>query len=177
MAELTGQIGLRMNAPASDVIPWSIERITRSHTHHTVVALDNVWCVSAQPGGVKIVRIDSYPSLVWTRLLYGPGQAQAVADAARRLEGRKYNYPALVVIAASFTFNFKTPERLAAWLSNNSLLDCSQLCDMAILEGTGARLFDDEAGLIYPGDFERFTASETPIPLHPGQGSNLRPTA
>lgn len=36
-SDLTGQIGLRMNAPLTDIVPWLIERITRSHTHHTVV--------------------------------------------------------------------------------------------------------------------------------------------
>lgn len=152
-----GQVGLRQGAPKYSAA-WWIEKITHSHTHHTVVIIDDVWCISAQPGGVAKVRIDSYPALVYTEFQYFEDQAAKVAAAAVAMVGQEYNYVALFVIAASFLTGLKTPERIAAFVSNNHRLDCSQLCDMALLEGTGVRLFPNEAGLIYPGQFERFTA-------------------
>lgn len=156
MTGLVGQVGLRQGAKRWS-IGWWIEHVTHSRTHHTVIILDDVWCISAQPGGVAKVRIDSYPELVYTKLGYGPGQGQAVANAAHMTIGEPYNYVALLVIAVSFITDKKTPERLAAAVSNNHRLDCSQLCDLAILQGTGARLFPEESGLIWPGLFEQFT--------------------
>lgn len=156
MADLTGQIGLRQGASRWSVA-WWIEKITRSKTHHTVVIVDGTYCISAQPGGVAKVRIDSYPSLVYTKLPYRAGQGEKVATNALAMVGQQYNYAALLIIAASFITGLKTPERLAAYVSNNHRLDCSQLCDLAILQGTGARLFPEESGLIYPGLFEQFT--------------------
>ena len=156
MTDHTGQVGLRQGARRWSV-GWWIEKITRSHTHHTVLVLNGSYCVSAQPGGAKMVRIDSYPSLVYTDFAYQPGQAQAVADAATRMIGQQYNYAALAVIAGSFITGIPTPERVAAFVSNNHRLDCSQLCDLAILQGTGDRLFPQEPGLIWPGLYEQFT--------------------
>lgn len=158
MTDLTGQIGLRQHAKITSPVPWLIERITGTNTHHTVICVDNEWCVSAEPrSGVTWRRINEYPSLVTTEFQYAPGHAKAVADAAATMIGTKYNYLALVVIALSCLLHRHTPERIAAWISNNKRLDCSQACDQAILTGTGKRLFDQQPGLIYPGLFEPYT--------------------
>lgn len=156
MTDLTGQVGLRQGAKQWSV-GWWIEKITRSKTHHTVLILDQEWCVSAEPGRVKRVRIDSYPSLVYTDLHYTGTEAADTAAAAAAMLGTRYNYAALLIIAADFIFHTHTPHWLAYWVSHNGRVDCSQLCDLAITQGTHRAIFPQEAGLIWPGLFEQFT--------------------
>ena len=156
MADLTGQVGLRQGATQWSV-GWWIEKITHSKTHHTVLILDTEWCVSAQPRRAKRVRIDSYPNLVYTHIPYTGSQAADTAAAAATMLGTRYNYAALLIIAADFLLRAHTPHWLAYWVSHNGAVDCSQLCDQAITMGTGHPLFPQEPGLIWPGLFEQFT--------------------
>jgi hypothetical protein len=156
MTDMTGQVGLRQGATQWSV-GWWIEKITHSKTHHTVLVLDAEWCVSAEPGRVKRVRIDSYPSLVYTHIPYAGTQAADTAAAAATMLGTRYNYAALLIIAADFLLHAHTPHWLAYWVSHNGAVDCSQLCDQAITMGTGHPLFPQEPGLIWPGLFEQFT--------------------
>lgn len=156
MTGVTGQVGLRQGAEKWSV-GWWIEKITRSKTHHTVVIEDDEYCISAQPHGVKRVRRDSYPALVLTDLAYVGDEGEKVAHAAASMIGTPYNYAALLIIAADFLFRTHTPSWLAAWVSHNGAVDCSQLCDLAITAGTGRPLFPQEPGLVWPGLFEQYT--------------------
>jgi len=156
VADLTGQVGLRQGATQWSV-GWWIEKITHTKTHHTVLIVDAEWCISAEPGRVKRVRIDSYPSLVVTKIVYKDGEAARVAAAAAAMLGTRYNYAALLIIAADFLLHTHTPHWLAYWVSHNGSVDCSQLCDQAITEGTGRSPFPEEPGLVWPGLFEQYT--------------------
>lgn len=167
---LVGQVGLRQHAKPF-TWGWAIEKETHSISHHSVIVVDETHCVSAQPGGAALVRIDSYPSLVYTSLPYVGDEGKKVAAAALEMIGRPYNYAALAVMGAEFTFGTNAPRWLDWLVTHNGALDCSGLCHRAIERGTGYSLFPKSVGLIWPGLFEQFvpqTTSYTPTPATQG---------
>ena len=89
-----GRIGLVSGG--KDWAARLITAVTRSEDHHVVIAQDETWCWSAEPTGVKLMRIDHYPRVRWLEPIgTQEQQAQALSFAAAQ-DGRPYNKAAFV---------------------------------------------------------------------------------
>ncbi|MBT8161013.1 MULTISPECIES: hypothetical protein [Arthrobacter] len=130
-----------------------IEEVTNSETHHTVVAIDETRCVSAEWPYVIVRNISDYPTLVWSRFELTDAERAAIVAEAERLIGRPYNLAVLFVILFSRAFHVPVPKFIRDWLKRRRPVDCSELCCMA-LEAGGIERFNTDAALVVPGDFQ-----------------------
>lgn len=151
---LTGQIGLRRFG--TSMVSRGIEWATDSHTHHVVVAISEGVCVSAEPGGVRLRRIDDYPHVDWSRFDLADAQRDVIVATALDYAARqvKYNlaiYPPLLFQKLT---GHKVDGWVAEWLSKRPNENCSQLSG-DIYTKAGIHLFEDITELVTPGDFER----------------------
>lgn len=110
---------------------------------HAFVYLGDGQIIEAEPGGARIVPVSEYASPYWcTALADGHPDAEldAVAEAARTLEGRPYSFLDYAAIAAH-ALHVPVPG-LKAHITATGHLICSQLCDFAY-EKAGLHLFSD----------------------------------
>lgn len=151
---LAGQVGLRRNATHGfgRIIEW----VTNSSTHHTVIAINETQCVSAEQPRVVVIDIASYPEgLVWSQFELTDEQREAICFTARHMAGKRYNTAALVLIFISSLTRVPIPRFLVDWLNNRRAVDCSQLSDLSLVAG-GIDLFPQSAALVTPADFEQY---------------------
>lgn len=153
MSELTGQIGLRMNATGG--IGWWIERITRSHTHHIVIAISETHVMSAEPHGARIRPMTDYPEIVWSQFDYTDVQRADMAFMAEALNNHPYNYAGFFLIGVEKVTGVTMPDRLAKAVSWTDRMMCSQMADF-LLSKVGIDLFKFQSGMVSPGDFEHY---------------------
>ncbi len=153
MSSFTGQIGLRMHG--TTLVTKLIEWDTNSSTHHVVVAISETWCVSAEPGGVRLRRIDHYPELIWSHFGLTDAQVAKIIDSALASVGLPYNLAVFPVLLAHRITGLPIPAWLASWLSFRRNVDCSQMAD-DIYTGADIHLFNHPPALVTPADFENY---------------------
>lgn len=157
MDELTGRIGLVRGGTAF----WdnAIVEATHSPYHHTVVALDNNTCMSAEPGGALIrPNVGTFPHVDWLDPIATPDEAQAIAWHARQLEHTRYNRVSFV-LAGLAAIGLPIPQTLA----NIALpfgMDCVMLVCAAYKAAGITLLADPITGA--PGDLAKLHAKRTP---------------
>lgn len=149
---LTGQIGLLRNG--TGLIARGIEWGTDSTCYHTVVAISDTMCVSAEPGGSRYRRIDYYDRIYWSDFDHTPAQRAAIVNAADFFVPRPYNYAIYPALAWQRLTGNRVDGGVAKWLSRRPNENCSQLCD-DVYTRAGIHLFDDAPVIVTPGDFER----------------------
>lgn len=150
---LAGQVGLRRNA--TDWLGKLIEWFTNSDTHHVVVAINETQVVSADRPKVIIKDILEYPHLDWSAFEYEAGQSEAVVASAMNMVNRPYNMAAVICIGFSRFTSVPIPQYIRNWLMLRPNMDCSQLCDIALLHG-GKDLFPHDPALVTPADFKAY---------------------
>jgi hypothetical protein len=150
---ITGQIGLRMHG--TTLVTKLIEWDTNSATHHVVVAISKTWCVSAEPGGVRLRRIDHYPELIWSHFGLTDAQIAKIIDAALASVGLPYNLAVFPVLLAHRLTHLPIPMMVVSWLSFRRNVDCSQMAD-DIYTAAGIHLFNHPPALVTPADFETY---------------------
>jgi hypothetical protein len=117
---------------------------------HAFVHVGRGQVAEAMPNGARIASLSQYDDcpLVWLRC--PPELGQAVADAARGMEGVKYSFADYLALALRRA-RIPTP-RLRKYIEGSERMICSQMCDRAAYLG-GWKLFDDGRwfGYVTPG--------------------------
>lgn len=127
---LTGQVGL-----VADKRFWmgrAILRITRWQYHHTIIAISDDVCVSAEPGGVQRRPITDYTGVVWSNYAMTDKQAHMVAGISECSLGVRYDYLACIAHAVAAITRTDTPTWIQQWLANRAPTTCSSLAQAAI---------------------------------------------
>jgi len=151
MSNLTGQIGLRMNG--GSFTARMIEKITRSHTHHIVIAISETHVMSAEPHGAVIRPMSYYPEIIWSQFDYTDVQRADMAFMAEALEHHPYNYAGFFLIGFEKVTGVRIPDRIARAVSWTDRMMCSQMADF-LLRKAGLHLFQAQSGMVSPADFE-----------------------
>lgn len=151
MTDLTGQVGLRRNGTTltSKIIEWA----TYSHSHHTILAVSETMCISAEPGGARYRRIDEYPHLDWTQWQLNDEQRRIITVTARAYIGAPYNYMVFPILLLHRLTHIPIPTRVKTWLNRRPHEDCSSLTNL-IHNMAGVHLYP-HGKLTTPGDYER----------------------
>lgn len=127
---LTGQIGL-----VTDKRHWmgrAILRVTGWRYHHTIIAISNDTCVSAEPGGVRRRPITDYTNIVWSQYAITGKQAHMVAGIAEYAVGVRYDYLACAAHAIAAITHIDTPTWIQQWLADRAPTTCSALAQAAV---------------------------------------------
>lgn len=125
--DLTGQIGIITNA-AKWSIGWWVEKITHSPAHHTIIAISDTLCVSAEPGGVRYRNINEYGDrIIWTQYNYTLAEATNIAWFADGHIGLDYNIRAFIALGIQHLTRLRIPQWLATHLTSRHRVTCSQL--------------------------------------------------
>lgn len=128
---------------------------------HCFVYIGNGQIVEAEPGGARLADLAEYDqrTIVWLRC---PAEHRdAVADAARALEGKPYSFLDYLALAAH-RLHLPIPG-LRHYIDSTGHLICSQLADRAAELG-GWHLFTDSRwpGYVTPADIAALAlAAET----------------
>lgn len=170
---ITGQIGLRMHG--TGIVPRGIEWATDSQTHHVVLAVSETEAFSPEPGGAKIWPIEHWGPIVWSRFELDYKQRADLIAAAHARLNLPYNYAIYPPLLWQKLSGHKVDGWVAEWLSKRPNINCSQGVDDCYTDA-GFHLFPDISEIVTPGDMERMFYAQGFL-THPGQGSNLRPTA
>lgn len=152
-AELLGQIAVIPGA--NTPIQYGICKITGSHCAHVIVCIGDNECIGAEPGGARIRPMTDYPTAIWSKFVFQPGQAQAIADYARAQEHKPYNYFDDAIIGLQCALHFHLPEWVTGKFGDDDSFECAQLADAALQAG-GIQAFTDKRppGSVFPGSFE-----------------------
>lgn len=149
----TGQIGLVPGAHT--LFEWVIRAVTRSTTHHAVLAISPTLCLSAEPGGARIRSINSYPDAYWSRFDLNLAEAHDIHLFAVHHLGAPYGLLTDLAIGVSLLAKLRTPIFVQRYLESDSHFECAQLCDSAY-NAAGIHLFSGRvASSVYPGLFEQ----------------------
>jgi hypothetical protein len=157
---LTGQVGLVHTNRG--FLGRLVQVVTRSYWNHTVIAISDTECVSAEPGGAVIRPIAYYADehVVWSRFDLAGYQRRLITGWARDHIGTPYNFADFVLAGLVSITGRATPEWLRRIVATPDRLICSQLCDYAY-QAANLHLFDDRRpeGAVTPASFGRiFTA-------------------
>ena len=155
---LKGQIGI-VRFPPRFSTGWWIGEITNSHTCHAFVCIDDETCVSADPEGVRIRRIDSFGTdgskVSFSDFPLTDAQADAVVAFAKSKLRRPYAYLDLLLLGISTIKGRRLSKPVRWWLSLDLFWMCSELCAAALYAGAGIKVRSDrDAVETTPGDFE-----------------------
>lgn len=149
----TGQIAI---VSTSGWVGRLVQRATGSAYNHSVVAISNTHCVSAEPGGAVIRPISYYRSdgVVWSRFDLTRDQRDRVSTWAFEHVGVEYDYAGFVAIGATKLLGPFAPRWLLRYVATHDRLICSYLCDLA-LQAADIHLFRDHRpeGAVTPGSF------------------------
>lgn len=153
---LTGQIGIIHSRSGfwGKVVQW----VTGSHWNHTVMALDDIVCVSAEPGGALVRPITFYrdEEVVWSQFNLTTHQRDHITRWAVQHIGTEYNWADYFLAGIASITRRATPRWVRRIVATPDRLICSQLCDYAYRAGS-KHLFTDHRplGAVTPGDFGR----------------------
>lgn len=181
MSSGLGQVGLIPGS--SNLVQYVICKATHSHVAHVVMDIGGGECISAEPGGARIRRLEDYPTAIWSSYDLTPAQAQAAAAWGRDRVGTPYNWLDDAVIGVEQAFGLRLPTWVEDGAWNGSTLECAQLADQA-LNAAGYQAFTDgrRPNRVYPGSFEHdwvrrgWYTTEFFQSFRVGIGSQVRPT-
>jgi hypothetical protein len=151
--DLTGQIGL-VYGPTT----WSgrtVSWVTDSPVFHSVIAINNRWCVSAEHPRARYRPINGYPRIIWSNFDHTAQQRTGIALWARHHVNASYNLIDDIAIGLERLLDEHTPKSILRRLSSSQHMECAQLCDAAYTYGGGYQLFRDHRyfGAVAPSDF------------------------
>ena len=152
---LTGQIGIVHTDRGFGglLVQWA----TRSYWCHTVIAVSDTTCLSAEPGGAVIRPITEYAGrIVWSQFDLTVAQRYLITRWARDHLRVPYNWGDFIAAGLASLTGRATPMWLRRIVATRDRLICSQLCDLAYQAGS-IHLFRDRrpVGAVTPADFGR----------------------
>lgn len=154
---LTGQVGI-VHGTAWDA--RLVQVVTASHWNHSVIAISDTHCISAEPGaaGARIRPISHYEQagedIEWSRFPLRGWQRRKITGYAIGHIGTPYNWADFFAAGVASILKQRTPRWLDAFVGSTDRLICSQICDLALQAG-GIHLFRDErpVGAVTPASF------------------------
>ena len=150
----TGQIGIVHSRRGF----WGklVQVVTRSHWNHTVIAINAVECVSAEPGGAvrRPIAYYSGEDVVWSQFDLTVPQRRNITGWTVQHIGVEYNTADFILAGVASITGRATPMWVRRIVATPDRLICSQLCDYAYQAGS-LPLFDDRrpVGAVTPADF------------------------
>ena len=157
---MTARIGL-----VSGGRDWAAKlicRTTRSPYHHVMLARDDEWCLSAEPSGVKPMRIDHFhdpdgigTTVTWLPVIGTPEQRALALAFAEAAVGTRYNKVAFVFagLHSLGAVPLRAEEPLDRVFSRFGYT-CSALVDSAYFAG-GIDLLPCRSLFVYPSELSR----------------------
>lgn len=145
---LTGQVGCVVNSKG-----WmgkAIEEVTGSIACHTIVAISETHCISAEPGGSRRRLISDYEHIIWSRYQHSADTAQHIAGIADNHIGIRYDYLSFFALGVHFITGWKIPDKIAEWLDNRGPTTCSQLAENVYRD---AKIDRPTTTVVCPGDW------------------------
>jgi hypothetical protein len=150
---ITGQVGI---ISTSGWVGRLVQLVTRSAYNHSVVAINDRECVSAEPGGAVIRPISDYQHdlVAWSQFNLDHEQRDRIATWAFEHVNAPYDYLGFVAIAATKLLGPFAPRWLLRYIATHDRLICSYLCDLALQAG-GVHMFRDHRpeGAVTPASF------------------------
>jgi hypothetical protein len=122
---------------------------------HCILALEDGYCIGAEPGGARIRNISSFPDVAWSAFPLTPDQTHDIVAFGRSLEGTPYDYIGDAWIGLSLLLGERhVPKWMERQLAGTDRLQCAQLVDYVYLT-CGIHLFRDGRvpGAVYPASF------------------------
>jgi hypothetical protein len=147
------------------LVQWA----TGSAYNHSVVAISNTHCVSAEPGGAVIRLISDYRTdrVAWSQFNLTRDQRDRISVWAFEHIGVEYDHAGFVAIGFTKLLGPFAPRWLLRYVGTRDRLICSYLCDLALQAGD-IHMFRDHRpeGAVTPASFGKvFVArgwTETP---------------
>ena len=150
------RVGQVMLISTSGKIGRLVQIMDRSHWNHMTVAINELECVSAEPGGARIRLISEYDNdeVAWSDFPLTDVQRDNITMWAFNHLGVDYDYLGFVAIAITKILGPFAPRWLLRYIATRDRLICSYLCDLALQAG-GIHLFNDHRprGAVTPGSF------------------------
>jgi hypothetical protein len=150
---ITGQVGI---ISTSGWVGRLVQLVTRSAYNHSVVAINDRECVSAEPGGAVIRQISDYRNdvVVWSQFTLDAERRDLISTWAFEHVDTEYDYLGFAAIAVTKLLGPFAPRWLLRYIATRDRLVCSYLCDLALQAG-GIHLFQDHRpeGAVTPASF------------------------
>lgn len=152
---LTGQVGVVTKNPT-----WygrAIQFFTHSPAFHTVTAISETECVSAETPKVIVRRIDYFEDVLWTdEPLTIAQQHDIVTFMHRFVIGKSYAYLDIVFLWISLLTREATPKWIVRRLTSMNQWFCSEASDAGMI-AAGINLFPGRpACAVTPADFYQY---------------------
>lgn len=155
MNSLPGQAGQVALVPGSHSwVTFLICKITGSHCGHEVVITGDDECVSAEPHGVRLRRLNEFGTMIPSELVLKPEQVEQIVAFARAQVGKPYAYADDALIAIERVFRFRFPMFVRREFQKDGQWQCAQLSQAALLAGGVSLVPASVYGDVYPGTFE-----------------------
>jgi len=131
---LAGQVGL---VSTKGWVGRLVQLVTRSAFNHSVVAINEHECVSAEPGGAVIRPISYYQHdfVAWSRFNLTAEQRDRITLWAFDHVGVEYDSVGFAAIAVTKLLGPFAPRWLLRYVGAHDRLICSYLCDLALQAG------------------------------------------
>lgn len=149
---LTGQVGVVTRNPG-----WygrAIQYFTRSPAFHTITAISETHCVSAETPKVIIRPISDFDGILWTDEPLTPAQQHDITNFMHRFViGKRYAYLDILFLFLATITREQTPPWIIIRLTSMNQWFCSEASD-AGLEAAGINLFPHRPPCaVTPADF------------------------
>lgn len=161
---ITGQVGVLTTNPG-----WYgrlVQLFTASPAYHTITAITETECVSAETPRVRVRPIDYFAGngIQWTNVPMTPAQRHDTVQFVRRQVRKPYAYLDIVFILITTITRWHTPQWITDRLMSDRQWYCSELSD-AGMEAAGKNLFPGRpACAVTPADFLTVIRGEETIP-------------
>jgi len=148
---LAGQVGIVTKNPG-----WygrAIQFFTASTAFHTVTAISETECVSAETPKVRIRQIDFFDGIIWTDEPMTDEQRTHAVHYIGNQVGKPYAYIDIFFLLVARITKRRTPTRIINRLESRTQWFCSELADAGMV-AAGIHLFPDRpACTVTPADF------------------------
>jgi hypothetical protein len=149
--DLTAQIGLIPHPHT--LLERTIDKITDSVVHHSVLAVTKTHCVSAEARGVRVRRIDYFPDAYWSEFDLSTTQRDTIVDFGIERIDRPYGWFTDAAIGISVLAKEKTPAWVENYLNDDRWYECAQLCEAAYAAAKRPLLEGVTPAEVFPGMF------------------------
>lgn len=158
---LAGQVGVITTNPT--LYGRAVQFFTGSKAFHTITAISETECVSAEMPGVRIRPISDFTDIIWTTEPFTRAQQYTAVQFVKRQVGKPYAYFDIILLAVDallHKLNVPTPDWIRDRVADDHQYFCSELCD-AGMEAAGVTLFPGRSAcMVTPDDFLKVATRE-----------------
>lgn len=155
---ITAQVGVVTANPG-----WygrMVQFFTHSPAYHTVSAISETLCVSAETPRVVIRPISHFTDVQWTDVALDDAQRRRIVRYLCHQVGKRYAYFDIFLLFVAIVLKSRTPWWVRLRLVDTNRWFCSELCD-AGMEAGGVKLFPGRPSCaVIPKDWLRVVTLE-----------------